>query len=569
VVRPALEARTPACALPSPDAAFLAELQKLSVVGRTFAHVFEGGGYGVAVTAAPVVLPPWPVEMPPLGLDGNPLRLSQLMPVRTRTPEEKAVELQRITLAEGQLAAYRVELVASFARDRTDADDPEPGSVGAASPEWVRDQGDDRLAGVSEFFPDELALILNCSRAEATSLAEVALTLVERLPATWAALADGELDWPRARALARELGWSARETDPRVVAEVEAAVLPQAAELSVTRLRALTRRELLRRDASAAEERRKQAERAADVTVHAAADGMAELRAFMPAPLAAAVRDTVDTYARMARDDGDPRGIGPLRAGVLADLVLRPWDESRPPVTAAITVVAPLPTLSRPECTHDPAALPQSAGRDPIEPGEVDGHPITATQLRELLTELDGLCPGGLRAPLEGTLDIALVDAATGALRATATRPELERLARRGCPDHPAGDCACALLDRPPPVDRYRPSPAQQRFVRTRDRTCRHPGCRSRAAWADLDHVVPHCDGGPTDCANLCCLCRRHHRLKTHARGWRFAMCSDGVLSVTTPSGITRTTRPPGMGPPGKAPPGEVPLPAIDEPPPF
>ena len=110
---------------------------------------------------------------------------------------------------------------------------------------------DDPLPGVDEFFPDELALTLHCSRAEATTLAEVALTLVERLPATWTALAEGQLDWPRARALAQELGWPARETEPELVAEVEAEVLPQAMELSVSRLRALTRKELIRRDAAA------------------------------------------------------------------------------------------------------------------------------------------------------------------------------------------------------------------------------------------------------------------------------------------------------------------------------
>jgi hypothetical protein len=524
--------------------------------------MFDGGGYGVAVTAAPVVLPPWPVEMPPLGIDGSPVRLGQLMPVTRRTPEDKALELQRIAHAEGQLAAYRVEVVASFARDRTDATDRPAGFPGAASPEWAPDQGEDRLPKVSEFFPDELALILNCSRAEATSLAEVALTLVERLTATWTALADGAIDWPRARALAKELGWPARETEPELVTEVEAAVLPQATALSVTKLRALTRRELLRRDAAAAERRRKQAERAADVSVHGAPDGMAELRAFMPAPLAAAICATVDSYARMAKEAGDERPIGPLRTGVLGDLVLRPWDDSRPPVTAALTVVAPLPTLTRPPCHHPTES-------SAVEPGEVNGLPITAAQLRELLTELDALCPGGLQAPLAGSLDIALVEEAGGALRATATRPELERLVRRGCTDHPdGGDCGCAVLDRPPPVGRYRPTPPQYRFVRTRDRTCRHPGCHSRAAWADLDHVVPHGDGGPTDCANLCCLCRRHHRLKTHARGWRFVMCPDGVLSVTTPSGITRTTRPPGMGPP-PGPESPPTWPAIDDPPPF
>jgi hypothetical protein len=88
-------------------------------------------------------------------------------------------------------------------------------------------------------------------------------------------------------------------------------------------------------------------------------------------------------------------------------------------------------------------------------------------------------------------------------------------------------------------------TPAQRRFVTIRDRGCRHPGYPHRAGWADLDHVIAHAAGGETDCTNLCCLCRRHHRLKTHARGWTYAMTPDGVLSVTTSSGVTRTSRPP------------------------
>jgi hypothetical protein len=97
-------------------------------------------------------------------------------------------------------------------------------------------------------------------------------------------------------------------------------------------------------------------------------------------------------------------------------------------------------------------------------------------------------------------------------------------------------------------------------------------GRRGRAARTDLDHVQPYAAGGDTDCANLCCLCRRHHRLKTHAQGWRFRLTPHGVLRVTTPSGITRSTRPPGLRdrtelPALPAPPG--PPPAPDEPPPF
>jgi hypothetical protein len=77
----------------------------------------------------------------------------------------------------------------------------------------------------------------------------------------------------------------------------------------------------------------------------------------------------------------------------------------------------------------------------------------------------------------------------------------------------------------------------------------------------------------------LCCLCRRHHRLKTFARGWVHAMTADGVLTVTTPSGVTRTSRPPGTDRPGLLltgprvlagpPPSQPVYDPADDPPPF
>ncbi|WP_138735690.1 HNH endonuclease signature motif containing protein, partial [Modestobacter excelsi] len=135
-----------------------------------------------------------------------------------------------------------------------------------------------------------------------------------------------------------------------------------------------------------------------------------------------------------------------------------------------------------------------------------------------------------------------------------------------GCPTHPDTDCACPVAGPPPGTDAYTPTARQRAFVTTRDRRCRFPNCGQRVGWADLDHVVSAACGGATDCANLCCLCRSHHRLKTFAAGWRFTITPDGVLQVTTPSGVTRTTRPPGMRPPPA--PQQPPLPD-DEPPPF
>ena len=129
-------------------------------------------------------------------------------------------------------------------------------------------------------------------------------------------------------------------------------------------------------------------------------------------------------------------------------------------------------------------------------------------------------------------------------------------------------------MGRPAATDAYTPTAAQDAFVTTRDRASRFPTCAQRVGWADRDHVIPHANGGETDCANLCCLCRSHHRLKTLARGWRFVMDPDGTLHVTTPSGVTRTTRPPGMRPPPPEPPptgSDPPSPAnpYDDPPPF
>jgi hypothetical protein len=135
------------------------------------------------------------------------------------------------------------------------------------------------------------------------------------------------------------------------------------------------------------------------------------------------------------------------------------------------------------------------------------------------------------------------------------------------------------VLDRPGATGGYRPTAAQRRWIQARDRTCRHPGCANTAGRADLDHVVPYACGGATSCENSCCLCRRHHRLKTHARGWVYALTADGVLTVTTPSNVTRTSRPPGTDRPGlpltgprvlAGPPPPAPAQApADDPPPF
>ncbi|MGY1689763.1 hypothetical protein [Geodermatophilus sp. SYSU D01105] len=166
---------------------------------------------------------------------------------------------------------------------------------------------------------------------------------------------------------------------------------------------------------------------------------------------------------------------------------------------AQLTITAPLDALTPARSpAHDASAGFAARGSVPARVGEVDGQPITAAHLRELLTQLDAICPGGLQAPAGGSLTVAITGPG-GALLATTTHREAERLARRRCPTHPDADattgdpgCGCPVLDRPPPTGAYPPTAAQRRWVTTRDRTCRHPGCANTAGWADLDHVLPH-----------------------------------------------------------------------------
>lgn len=75
---------------------------------------------------------------------------------------------------------------------------------------------------------------------------------------------------------------------------------------------------------------------------------------------------------------------------------------------------------------------------------------------------------------------------------------------------------------------------AQRRAVSVRDGgQCRFPGCSYR--YYDVHHMVPWDDGGPTDVANGCCQCRRHHRM-LHA-GYRIEGDPHGELSFYRPDG--------------------------------
>jgi hypothetical protein len=450
----------------------------------------------------------------------------------SRLAEYELVADMREALAfQGQMYARDLEAVAGWAARRRRRGELATvdgrGGPGVDS----RALADVVLAGVAEDFVAELALARGCSEAEAAAVLREALLLTGPLSQTWSRLFAGLLSVRHAKAAVDLLG----DATPQVAAAVQARVLPGSEGLTAARFRDRLRYHLYRIDAAAKQRRRREALRRIGVHVRRLDEGVSELVVQGPTPAVHAAADAVDQYAQMRRADGDTRPIGVLRAGTALDLILRPWDTSRPPVTAHLVVHASARAL-RPD--GDPAQTQT--------PAELDGQVISAAECRDLLRDLDMLHLAD--PPAGGSVLIAVDDPATGETVAVATRAELRRAAGVGRTRQRRHRTGRGLFH-PPDTTAYQPTAAQKRLVKVRDRCCRMPGCARRVGRCDLDHADPYDDGGPTACWNLCCLCKKHHRIKTFAPGWSFTLLRDGTLVVRTPAGITRRTRPPGWYP--------------------
>ncbi len=104
-----------------------------------------------------------------------------------------------------------------------------------------------------------------------------------------------------------------------------------------------------------------------------------------------------------------------------------------------------------------------------------------------------------------------------------------------------ACDCAMTrvLLDaRSEPIDvgrctRTVSAPLRRALV-VRDKHCRFPGCDRPADWCDGHHIIHWTDGGETNLANTCLLCRRHHRF-VHELGWQLRWGAPGELIAIKP----------------------------------
>jgi hypothetical protein len=90
----------------------------------------------------------------------------------------------------------------------------------------------------------------------------------------------------------------------------------------------------------------------------------------------------------------------------------------------------------------------------------------------------------------------------------------------------------------------YQPTDQLAEQIRVRDRVCAFPWCQRPARHCDLDHIEAYDPNGPpgqTASDNLACLCRLHHRMKTHA-GWTYTMLEPGTFLWSSPHGHTYLT---------------------------
>ena len=156
----------------------------------------------------------------------------------------------------------------------------------------------------------------------------------------------------------------------------------------------------------------------------------------------------------------------------------------------------------------------------------VEALAAAADEHRRWLADLLATTAGG---GLRERPRIALADALSGALLALTDLPGLRRAGtcgRAACRAD-AAQCEHDLtgnpgLGPPGPTARYRPGVRLDRWVRTRDRRCRFPGCRRRVPLGgELDHARPWPDGD-TSAGNLAGYCASHHRGKHQAPGWQY-----------------------------------------------
>jgi hypothetical protein len=352
---------------------------------------------------------------------------------------------------------------------------------GGASDDWTVDATDAVAVEVSAG--------LGISRGLAASHVRYAHALRVQLPALGRVFCAGDIDEATFRAAVFRTGLIT-DDDLRAAVDAQLAVkAPRWGVLDRSQLAARIDKIIARADRDAVRVRKDRlAER--EVLIGDVGDGLAEIVAIVYAPDGHAVADRLTALAHTVCPD-DPRTLAQRRSDSFGALAAG---------------------ADRLGCRCGRADCPAGANT----PSAVVIHVIA----EQATVEGSGDTPAAMIG-YEGLIPAELI-------------AEIAKTARLQPLLHP-GDA--------PAEAGYRPSKALADFVRHRDLTCRFPHCAAPATDCDIDHTIPHGDGGPTHASNLKCLCRFHHLVKTFW-GWRDEQLRDGTVIWTAPTGHKTVTHP-------------------------
>ncbi len=451
------------------------------------------------------------------------------------------------------------------------------------APEWIT-RADPSCPGMdpAEVTAAEIGPALRISRRAASDRVHFALTVLSRLPASVAALAAGALSLTKLRMIAEH---TAVLDDPACAA-VEAQVLVRAGQQTPGGLGVSLARAVLAADPAAAERRHAAAVAERRVDFYPAEDGMSILRALLSAPdalrahraltdaakasgakhaghSADTTRAAVGSGPGAAEGGSCPETLDSRRADLFLSALLgldTPSDANaatdrrskRHASEGGASKGHPSeghPSEGHPSEGHPSEGHPSEGGESKVGHGKVgatnetDDHRQVPDAATKPASRRSANGPAAIRVTVPWTT-LAGLDDQPGQLHGygAITADTVRRLAADATWTRLLTDPATgAVLD--VGTTTYSPPAALDRHVRSRDVSCRFPGCRQPADRADLDHTRPY-PAGPTSAANLAALCRPDHRLKTLTR-WRVEQHPDGTLRWTSPTGQRYDTHPP------------------------
>ncbi|MFE5338743.1 DUF222 domain-containing protein [Isoptericola sp. NPDC056578] len=439
-----------------------------------------------------------------------------LSPVGPTTVHDVSVALDDLARIQARLDALEGKKLLAVERARRAAARCEPDLLAGEQLRVLRAGTARQHELARRAFVADVATTLRVGERQADHLVETARTLTSSGSATLAELCRGRIGARHATAMADVL---ADLPDAQARAAVQAEALPRAATATLAQFRAFLRRARDRAHPEPFERRHQRASAKRAVFVDPAADGMAWLSAYLPATTAHAAHDRLTTAARTAREAGDDRTVGQLRADAYAALLLAGTEASPGPHPDTVT-------RSGAQVSGTGAARPGEGLAAQLVAGLV---PDLADHARRITPRVRVTVPvltllGRSGEPAELT-DHGAIDPGVAAFL-TARAPSLRRL----LVDPVSG----TLLSADPGT--YAVPAALRTYLEARDGTCRFPGCTRPAARCDVDHTVAWADGGRTTVDNLAHLCRRHHVLK-HETQWQARQEADGTLVWTSPTG--------------------------------